>query len=136
MINRRHFVQSSLAAAAAYALPTPRLYALDQAASQAAGGLAAVRLDGSATVIDVRPRSEYMAAHIPGALSVPVNEVKRRLKDFPKSREVLAYCRGPYCVFSLDAVKVLRRNGYRARRADEGLPGWRLAGLPVAAGSE
>ena len=92
--------------------------------------------DGSATVIDVRPRSEYEAAHIPGALSVPVEELKRRMKDLPKSREVLAYCRGPYCVFSLDAVKMLRKHGYRARRADEGLPDWRQAGLPVAAGAE
>jgi rhodanese-related sulfurtransferase len=92
--------------------------------------------DGSATVIDVRPRSEYAAGHVPGALSVPVDELKRRMKDLPKSREVLAYCRGPYCVFSLDAVKVLRKHGYRARRTDEGLPGWRVAGLPVAIGSE
>lgn len=92
--------------------------------------------DGSATVIDVRPRNEYEAGHVPGALSVPVEELKRRLKDLPKSREVLAYCRGPYCVFSLDAVKVLRKHGYRARRTDDGLPGWRMAGLPVATGSE
>jgi rhodanese-related sulfurtransferase len=92
--------------------------------------------DGSATVIDVRPRGEYEAGHVPGALSVPVEELKRRLKDLPKSREVLAYCRGPYCVFSLDAVKALRKQGYSARRTDDGLPGWRLAGLPVATGSE
>jgi rhodanese-related sulfurtransferase len=92
--------------------------------------------DGSATVIDVRPRGEYEAGHVPGALSVPVEELKRRLKDLPKSREVLAYCRGPYCVFSLDAVKALRKQGYRARRTDDGLPGWRLAGLPVATGSD
>jgi rhodanese-related sulfurtransferase len=92
--------------------------------------------DGSATVIDVRPRGEYEAGHVPGALSVPVEELKRRMKDLPKSREVLAYCRGPYCVFALDAVKALRKQGYRARRTDDGLPGWRLAGLPVATGSE
>ncbi|HEX9565007.1 MAG TPA: metalloregulator ArsR/SmtB family transcription factor [Gemmatimonadaceae bacterium] len=92
--------------------------------------------EGSATIIDVRPRGEYEAGHIPGALSVPVDDLKKRLKELPRSREVLAYCRGPYCVFSLDAVKVLRKHGYRARRADDGLPGWRLAGLPVATGSE
>lgn len=91
---------------------------------------------GSATIIDVRPRSEYEAGHVPGALSVPIEELKRRMKELPKSREVLAYCRGPYCVFSLDAVKALRKHGYRARRADEGLPGWRLAGLPVATGAK
>lgn len=91
--------------------------------------------DGSATVIDVRPRSEYEAGHVPGALSIPVDELKRRLKELPKSREVLAYCRGPYCVFSLEAVKLLRKHGYRARRADDGLPAWRMSGMPVAAGA-
>ncbi len=92
--------------------------------------------DGSATVIDVRPRDEYEAGHIPGALSIPVAEVKRRLKTIPKSREVIAYCRGPYCVYSLEAVRLLRKHGYRARRAEEGLPDWRLAGLPVTAGAD
>ena len=92
--------------------------------------------DGSATVIDVRPRDEYEAGHIPGALSIPVNALKRRLNGLPKSREVIAYCRGPYCVYSLDAVRVLRKNGYRARRADDGLPGWRMARLPVASGAD
>jgi rhodanese-related sulfurtransferase/DNA-binding transcriptional ArsR family regulator len=90
--------------------------------------------DGSATVIDVRPREEYEAGHIPGALSVPADEVKRRMKELPKGREVIAYCRGPYCVYSLDAVTLLRKSGYQARRAEDGLPDWRLAGLPVAAG--
>lgn len=88
--------------------------------------------DGSATVIDVRPRDEYDAGHIPGAVSMPVAEVKRRLKELPKRREVIAYCRGPYCVYSLEAVTALRKQGYRARRAEQGLPDWRLAGLPVA----
>lgn len=92
--------------------------------------------DGSATVIDVRPREEFAAGHIPGALSLPVGEVKRRLREIPKGREVIAYCRGPYCVYSLDAVTVLRKHGYRARRAEQGLPDWRLARLPVAIGSD
>jgi len=92
--------------------------------------------DGSATVIDVRPREEYEAGHIPGALSMPLAEVKRRMKELPKSREVIAYCRGPYCVYSLDAVTLLRKRGYRARRAAEGLPDWRLAGMPVATGAD
>jgi rhodanese-related sulfurtransferase/DNA-binding transcriptional ArsR family regulator len=90
--------------------------------------------DGDATVIDVRPREEYEAGHIPGARSMPLAELKRRLKSLPKSREVIAYCRGPYCVFSLDAVTLLRKHGFRARRADAGLPDWRLAGLQVASG--
>ncbi len=89
--------------------------------------------DGDVTVIDVRPRPEYEAGHIPGALSVPVAELKRRMKEIPKKREVIAYCRGPYCVYSVDAVTVLRRNGFRARRADKGFPDWRAAGLAVAA---
>ncbi len=92
--------------------------------------------EGSATVIDVRPRDEYAAGHIPGALSIPVAELKGRMQELPKKRDVIAYCRGPYCVYSLDAVTLLRKKGYRARRAAEGLPEWRSAGLPVLAGTE
>jgi len=92
--------------------------------------------NGSATVIDVRPREEFEAGHIPGAISMPVADVKRRMKELPRSREVIAYCRGPYCLYSLDAVTLLRRHGFKARRADEGLPQWRSAGLPVTAGTE
>jgi rhodanese-related sulfurtransferase/predicted RNA binding protein YcfA (HicA-like mRNA interferase family) len=92
--------------------------------------------EGSATVIDVRPRDEYEAGHIPRAVSMPVAELKRRLNELPRTREIIAYCRGPYCVYSLDAVKQLRKKGFRARRAERGLPDWRLAGLPVATGSE
>ena len=87
--------------------------------------------DGQVTVIDVRPRDEYEAGHIPGAMSIPVAELKGRLGELPKRKEVIAYCRGPYCVYSLDAVTVLRKQGYRARRVDEGLPEWRARGLPV-----
>src|SRR5512146_2015014 len=90
--------------------------------------------DGEVTVVDVRPADEYAAGHIPGARSVPVRELKRRLREIPKGREVIAYCRGRYCVFSLEAVTMLRRNGYRARRAHEGLPDWKAAGLPVESG--
>ena len=90
--------------------------------------------DDAVTVVDVRPREEYEAGHIPGALSLPVAELKARLRELPKSREVIAYCRGPYCVYSLEAVQLLRKHGYRARRADEGLPEWRIGGLPVERG--
>lgn len=90
--------------------------------------------EGGVTVLDVRPRGEYEAAHIPGALSIPVAELARRLDEVPKDQEIIAYCRGPYCVFSVEAVGVLREHGYRARRTDEGLPEWRAEGLPVARG--
>ena len=90
--------------------------------------------EGDVTVVDVRPAEEYDAGHIPGALSVPVPELKRRLREIPKGKEVIAYCRGRYCVYSLEAVTLLRKHGYSARRAHEGLPDWRSAGLPVESG--
>jgi rhodanese-related sulfurtransferase len=90
--------------------------------------------EGAVIVIDARPRDEYEAGHIPGALSVPVDELERRLSEIPKDREVIAYCRGPYCVYALEAVTRLRKRGYRARRAEDGLPEWRSSGLPVAVG--
>lgn len=86
---------------------------------------------GEVTVVDVRPRQEFDSGHIPGALSIPVAELKRRLRELPRKREVVAYCRGPYCVFSLEAVTLLRKRGFKARRTDDGLPGWRQAGNPV-----
>ena len=88
--------------------------------------------DGGVTVIDVRPRDEYVAGHIPGALSVPLTELRRRMRELPKRREVIAYCRGPYCVFALEAVRMLRRGGFRARRSEGGWPAWRDAGHRVA----
>ena len=90
--------------------------------------------EGSVTVIDVRPPDEFEAGHIPGALSMPVAELPRRLGELPKRREVVAYCRGPYCVYSVEAVELLRSKGYRARRAEDGMPDWRAAGLPVSTG--
>jgi rhodanese-related sulfurtransferase len=90
---------------------------------------------GAVTVIDVRPRDEFEAGHIPGALSLPVPELRKRIREIPKSREVIAYCRGPYCVYSLEAVTLLRKHGYRARRAEQGLPQWRAEGLEVVVGA-
>src|SRR5207237_448624 len=84
--------------------------------------------EGNVTVIDVRPRAEYVAAHIPGALSIPIDQLKRGRAEVPKSREVVAYCRGRYCVYAVEAVTLLRKRGYRARRLVDGLPGWRGAG--------
>jgi rhodanese-related sulfurtransferase/DNA-binding transcriptional ArsR family regulator len=91
--------------------------------------------DDGVTVIDVRPREEYEAGHIPGALSIPVPELKRRLGELPKGKEVIAYCRGPYCVYSLEAVTLLRKRGYRARRAEQGIVDWRARRLPVESGA-
>ena len=87
--------------------------------------------DGSVVVLDVRPEEEYRAGHIPGALSVPVDALEDALKTLPGDREVVAYCRGPYCVFADEAVAFLRARGYRARRLRQGLPDWRAAGMPV-----
>jgi rhodanese-related sulfurtransferase len=87
--------------------------------------------DDGVIVIDVRPEEEYRAGHIPGARSVPVGVLEAALQTLPREREVVAYCRGPYCVFSDEAVAFLRARGYRARRLRQGLPDWRAAGMPV-----
>lgn len=87
---------------------------------------------GSVVVLDVRPRQEYRAGHIAGAVSIPVAELPRRLRELPARKEVVAYCRGPHCVMAFDAVAALRRHGRRARRLVEGFPEWKAAGLPVA----
>ena len=87
---------------------------------------------GEVTVLDVRPREEYSAGHIPGALSVPLAELERQLSDLPSDRQVVAYCRGPYCVLAVEAVQVLRAHGFDAVRLEDGVPDWRARGLPVA----
>jgi rhodanese-related sulfurtransferase len=92
--------------------------------------LAKMREEG-VVVLDVRPEEEYRAGHIPGARSVPVERLEVYLEELPREREIVAYCRGPYCVFSDEAVVLLQSRGYRARRLREGLPDWRAAGLPV-----
>jgi len=89
---------------------------------------------GEAMLLDVRPREEYVAGHIPGAVSVPVEELASRLGEISKDQEVVAYCRGPYCMLSSDAVRLLSRRGYRARRLEDGVLEWRAAGLKVVAG--
>lgn len=91
---------------------------------------------GEVTVLDVRPPEEYAAGHLPGAVNIPLEELERRLGELPKDREVVAYCRGPYCVLAWEAAARLREKGIPARRLDGGLPEWRLAGLPVEAGPE
>jgi rhodanese-related sulfurtransferase/predicted transcriptional regulator len=89
---------------------------------------------GEVTVLDVRPSAEFRAGHIPGARSVPLNELRQTLESIPKDQEVVAYCRGPYCVLALDAVELLRAEGYRAVRLEDGVAEWRAAGLPVEVG--
>jgi ArsR family transcriptional regulator len=87
--------------------------------------------DGLVTVIDVRPQEEYAQGHIPGALSIPLDRLATRLGELPRDREIIAYCRGPWCVLSFEAVARLRAAGVSARRLADGLPEWRRAGLPV-----
>ena len=87
---------------------------------------------GLVTVLDVRPREEFAAGHVPGAINIPIRELEKRLAELPKRKEVVAYCRGPYCLMSYDAVHLLRKKGLKARRLQDGLPEWRLAGLPTA----
>lgn len=87
--------------------------------------------EGSVIVLDVRPELEFRAGHIPGARSIPISELEERLGEVPHDREVVAYCRGPYCVYADEAVAFLRNHGFHARRLDIGLPDWQLAGMPV-----
>ena len=89
--------------------------------------------DGLVTLIDVRPGDEFAAGHIPGAVSIPLDELERRLDELPTDRTVVAYCRGPFCVFAFEAVAMLRILGYDARRLADGYPQWWAAGRPVAA---
>lgn len=86
---------------------------------------------GLVTVLDVRPSEEYQAGHLPGAVNIPLAEIEGRLGKLPKNKEIVAYCRGPYCVLAFEAVKLLRERGFKARRLQAGLPEWRTAGLPV-----
>jgi rhodanese-related sulfurtransferase len=82
-------------------------------------------------VLDVRPAAEYAAGHLPEAVSIPIGELRRRLAELPGDREIVAYCRGPYCAFAHNAVGLLREAGFSARRLEDGLPEWQAAGLAV-----
>jgi rhodanese-related sulfurtransferase len=87
--------------------------------------------EGAVTVLDVRPSEEYRAGHIPGAVSIPVQELKKRFRELPRNRDIVAYCRGPYCVFAVEAVELLRRKGFKAHRMEDGVLEWRSRGGPV-----
>jgi rhodanese-related sulfurtransferase len=123
-----------------------RLAEVEQAARHYLGDVAALepvaqdellrRLrDEDVLVLDVRPQAEYAAGHIPGAVNVPHDQLAARLAELPGSAEIVAYCRGRYCVFAPDAVRLLRARGFSARPLEGGLPDWKLAGLPVTAGT-
>lgn len=90
---------------------------------------------GEVLLLDVRPEKEYQQGHIPGALNVPIESLRRRLQEVPADKLIVAYCRGPYCVYAHEAVSELQRQGYRARRLEMGLPEWRAAGKPIASRS-
>lgn len=91
---------------------------------------------GEVVLLDLRPREEYEAGHIPGAVSIPLDDLEEQLARLPPGAEIVAYCRGPYCVMAPRGIAALRRHGFRARRLEDGVGEWRLAGLPLAAGAE
>jgi rhodanese-related sulfurtransferase len=91
---------------------------------------------GDVVVLDVRPAPEFSSGHIAGATSVPIAELRRHIRALPKDADVVAYCRGPFCVYADDAVRELTKRGFRARRLEDGFPEWRRAGLPVEVGAE
>ncbi|HEY2981974.1 MAG TPA: rhodanese-like domain-containing protein [Anaerolineales bacterium] len=86
---------------------------------------------GLVTVLDVRPEDEFALGHLPGAINIPLGALEKRLADLDPRQEIVAYCRGPYCVLSYEAVALLRTRGFKVRRLEDGLPEWRAAGLPV-----
>jgi rhodanese-related sulfurtransferase/DNA-binding transcriptional ArsR family regulator len=100
----------------------------------ARGELARRLKDGLVTLLDVRPEDEFAQGHLPHARNIPLRQLTRRLGELPKNREIVAYCRGPYCVLAFEAAALLRRNGFRVRRLEDGFPEWQAAGLPVERG--
>jgi len=90
--------------------------------------------EGTVTVLDVRPAEEFQAGHLPGAISIPLNELEQRLSELPKDQEVVAYCRGPYCVLAIQAIEILRQKGFHAFRMEDGVQEWRARGFPIAGG--
>jgi rhodanese-related sulfurtransferase/DNA-binding transcriptional ArsR family regulator len=89
---------------------------------------------GLVVVLDVRPAEEFAAGHVTGAINIPIEELARRLRELPKKKQIVAYCRGPFCLMSFEAVELLRKRGFDARRLRDGLPEWRAEGRPIALG--
>ncbi|MBA3425770.1 MAG: metalloregulator ArsR/SmtB family transcription factor [Rubrobacter sp.] len=94
-----------------------------------------LRRNDKLVVLDVRPLEEYEAGHIPGAVSIPLDELHKRVRELPKSKQIVAYCRGPLCALAPEAARYLKTKGYRVKKLDEGAPDWKAAGLPVDEGS-
>jgi len=90
---------------------------------------------GLVTVLDTRPPEEFAAGHLPGAINLPLSALKRRLRGLPRDQEIVAYCRGQYCVLSYETVAELRKRGFKASRLEDGYPEWKAAGLPVETSS-
>jgi rhodanese-related sulfurtransferase/DNA-binding HxlR family transcriptional regulator len=107
--------------------------ARDELEPVAAEELLARLRQGDAVILDVRPEDEYGLGHLPGALNIPLRQLQHRLSELPRKREIVAYCRGPYCVLSFEAVAELRARGFKVRRLDAGFPEWKAAGFPVEA---
>jgi rhodanese-related sulfurtransferase len=103
----------------------------DEVEQVAADELEARLAKGTVIVLDVRPETEFRAGHIPGAVSAPLDSLELVAEKLPRRREIVAYCRGPYCVYSDEALRLLHDNGFQARRLSEGFPEWRAAGYPV-----
>jgi rhodanese-related sulfurtransferase/biotin operon repressor len=100
------------------------------------GELLDLTREGLVTVLDLRPPDEYAVGHLPGAVNIPLSELEERLAELDPAQEIVAYCRGPYCVLSFEAVTTLRAHGFNTRRLEDGLPEWRAAGLPIELSGE
>ena len=105
--------------------------ARDELEPVAAKELLARLREGDVVILDVRPEDEYGLGHLPGALNIPLRQLEQRLSELPRKQEIIAYCRGPYCVLSFEAVAELRARGFKVRRFEEGFPEWKAAGLPI-----
>jgi ArsR family transcriptional regulator len=105
--------------------------ARDQLEPVAATELVTRLREGSVALLDVRPEDEYGLGHLPGAMNIPLRQLERRLSELPRNLEIVAYCRGPYCVLSFEAVAALRAHGFNVRRFEDGFPEWKAAGLPI-----
>ncbi len=107
--------------------------ARDQLEPVAATELVTRLREGSVALLDVRPEDEYGLGHLPGAMNIPLRQLERRLAELPRNLEIVAYCRGPYCVLSFEAVAALRAHGFNVRRFEDGFPEWKASGLPIEA---